>query len=29
MLYYESQGVRFRVEGDGGRVTAITVVPRK
>jgi hypothetical protein len=29
MLYYESQGIRFRIEGDGGRVTAITVVPRK
>jgi len=29
MLYYESQGVRFRVEGEGGKVTAITVVPRK
>ncbi|MDR7420095.1 MAG: hypothetical protein QN178_14415 [Armatimonadota bacterium] len=29
MLYYESQGIRFRVEGEGGRVTAITVVPRK
>ncbi len=29
MLYYEAQGVRFRVEGDGGKVTAITVVPRK
>ncbi|MDR7543280.1 MAG: hypothetical protein QN120_03400 [Armatimonadota bacterium] len=29
MLYYESLGIRFRVEGDGGRVTAITVVPRK
>lgn len=29
MLYYEGQGIRFRVEGDGGRVTAITVVPRK
>jgi hypothetical protein len=29
VLYYESHGVRFRIEGDGGRVTAITVVPRK
>ncbi|MDR7522195.1 MAG: hypothetical protein QN168_07020 [Armatimonadota bacterium] len=29
MLYYESIGIRFRVEGEGGRVTAITVVPRK
>jgi hypothetical protein len=29
MLYYEAQGIRFRVEGDGGRLTAITVVPRK
>lgn len=29
MLYYEGQGVRFRIEGDGGKVTAITVVPRK
>jgi hypothetical protein len=29
MLYYESQGIRFRIEGEGGRVTAITVVPRK
>ncbi|MDQ7857535.1 MAG: hypothetical protein QN174_01620 [Armatimonadota bacterium] len=29
MLYYEAQGIRFRVEGEGGRVTAITVVPRK
>jgi hypothetical protein len=29
MLYYEAQGIRFRVEGDAGKVTAITVVPRK
>lgn len=29
MLYYEGLGVRFRVEGDGGKVTAITVVPKK
>lgn len=29
MLYYEAQGIRFRVEGEGGKVTAITVVPRK
>lgn len=29
MLYYEAQGIRFRVEGEGGKVTAITVVPKK
>jgi hypothetical protein len=29
MLYYEALGIRFRVEGDGGKVTAITVVPKK
>jgi hypothetical protein len=29
MLYYEAIGIRFRVEGDGGKVTAITVVPKK
>ncbi len=29
MFYYEGQGVRFRVEGDQGKVTAVTIVPRK
>ena len=29
MVYYEAQGVRFRIEGDGGKVTAITVIPKK
>jgi hypothetical protein len=29
MFYYEGQGIRFRVEGEGGKVTAVTVVPRK
>jgi hypothetical protein len=29
MFYYEGQGVRFRVEGDQGKVTAVTVVPKK
>jgi hypothetical protein len=29
MLYYEAQGIRFRIEGDAGKVTAITVVPKK
>lgn len=29
MFYYEGQGARFRVEGDAGRVTAVTVVPKK
>jgi hypothetical protein len=29
VLHYESAGIRFRIEGEGGRVTAITVVPRK
>lgn len=29
MLYYESVGIRFRIDGEGGKVTAITVVPRK
>lgn len=29
VLHYEGQGIRFRVEGESGRVTAITVVPRK
>lgn len=28
VLLYEGQGIRFRLDGDG-RVTAITVVPRK
>jgi hypothetical protein len=29
MFYYEGQGVRFRVEGDQGKVSAVTVVPKK
>lgn len=29
MLYYEGQGIRFRVEGEQGRVTAVTIIPRK
>jgi len=29
MFYYEGQGVRFRVEGEQGKVTAVTVVPKK
>jgi hypothetical protein len=29
MVYYEAQGVRFRIDGDGGKVTAITVTPKK
>lgn len=29
VLHYEGLGIRFRVEGEAGRVTAITVVPRK
>jgi hypothetical protein len=29
MFYYEGQGIRFRVEGDQGKVTAVTVVPKK
>jgi hypothetical protein len=29
MVYYEAQGVRFRIDGEGGKVTAITVIPKK
>lgn len=29
MFYYEGQGIRFRVDGDAGKVTAVTIVPRK
>jgi hypothetical protein len=29
MLSYESEGIRFRIEADQGRVSAVTVVPRK
>jgi len=29
MLYYEGQGIRFRVDGEGGKVNAVTIVPRK
>ncbi|MBI3998043.1 MAG: hypothetical protein HY355_03340 [Armatimonadetes bacterium] len=29
MFYYEGQGIRFRIEGEAGRVSAITIVPRK
>jgi hypothetical protein len=29
MFYYEGQGVRFRVDGEAGKVTAVTIVPRK
>jgi hypothetical protein len=29
MFYYEGQGIRFRVDGEAGKVTAVTVIPRK
>lgn len=29
MFFYEGQGIRFRVEGEGGKVTAVTITPRK
>ena len=29
MFYYEGQGIRFRVDGEAGKVTAVTVVHRK
>jgi hypothetical protein len=29
MFVYEGQGIRFRMDGEAGKVTAVTVVPRK
>lgn len=29
VMLYEGLGIRFRIEGEGGRVNAVTVIPRK